>query len=51
MTKLLELTKDEFQVLHAVVADTIEWLETEGEDLQDYKINEIFNKLNRLNEG
>ena len=50
MTKLLKLTEDEFEVLHAVVADTIEFLETEEDDLQNYKINEIFNKLNRLKE-
>ena len=47
---LLELTEDEFEVLHAVVADTIEFLDTEEDDFQDYKINEVFNKLNRLKE-
>tara|TARA_R100000234_G_scaffold40109_1_gene24039 strand:+ start:250 stop:423 length:174 start_codon:yes stop_codon:yes gene_type:complete len=47
---LLELTEDEFEVLHTVVADTIEFLETEEDDFQDYKINEVFNKLNRLKE-
>tara|TARA_B100000131_G_scaffold319247_1_gene364756 strand:- start:44 stop:199 length:156 start_codon:yes stop_codon:yes gene_type:complete len=49
MTKLLELTEDQFQALYAVVADTIEFLKTEEDDFQDYKINEVFNKLNRLN--
>ena len=48
MTKLLKLTEDEFEVLYAVVADTIEFLETEEDDFQDYKINEVFNKLNKM---
>ena len=46
----MKLTEDEFEVLHTVVADTIEFLETEEDDFQDYKINEVFNKLNRLKE-
>ena len=48
--KTLSLTEDEFECLHSVVADAIYFLETEGDDLSDYGINEVFNKLNRLKE-
>ena len=50
MTKLLILTEDEFESLHDVVEDTINSIDTEGVDLQEYKINGVFNKLNRLKE-
>jgi flagellar biosynthesis/type III secretory pathway M-ring protein FliF/YscJ len=48
--KTLSLTEDEFECLHTVVADTIGFLESEGDNLSDYGINEVFNKLNRLKE-
>ena len=48
--KNLSLTEDEFESLHAVVADTIDFLKSEVDDLSDYGINEVFNKLNRLKE-
>ena len=46
--KTLELTDDEYECLYAVVADTITFLETEGDNLSDYGINGVFNKLNKL---
>ena len=46
--KTLNLTEDEFECLHSVVADTIDFLKSEGDNLADYGINEVFNKLNRL---
>ena len=46
--KTLELTDDEYECLHAVVADAINFLKTEGDNLSDYGINEVFNKLNKL---
>ena len=48
--KTLNLTEDEFECLHAVVTDTIDFLKSEGDNLSDYWINEVFNKLNRLKE-
>ena len=55
MTKLLELTENEFQVLHEFLADTINELDTwnmedAGVPLSEYTIVHIFNKLNRLEE-
>ena len=55
MTKLLELTEDEFQVLHEFLADTIDEMDTwdlaaAGVPLSDYEIVHVFNKLNRLQE-
>jgi len=55
MTKLLELTEDEFQVLHEFLADTINEMDTwdiedGGVPLSEYVIVHIFNKLNRLQE-
>ena len=49
--KNLSLTEDEFECLYAVVVDTIDFLKSEGDDLSDYGINEVFNKLNRLKGG
>ena len=54
MTKLLELTEDEFQVLYEFLADTIDEMDTwdiedGGVPLSEYVIVHIFNKLNRLN--
>ena len=55
MTKLLELTEDEFQVLHELVANTLDEMDTwdladAGVPLSDYDIFHVFNKLNRLQE-
>tara|TARA_Y100001963_G_scaffold18929_1_gene23882 strand:+ start:341 stop:547 length:207 start_codon:yes stop_codon:yes gene_type:complete len=55
MTKLLELTEDEFQVLYEFLADTIDEMDTwdiedGGFPLSEYVIVHIFNKLNRLQE-
>ena len=48
--KTLKLTEDEFECLQAVVVDTIEFLESEGDDPSKGSLlhmNEISNKLNR----
>jgi hypothetical protein len=53
MTKLLKLTEDEFQVLHELVADTINDMDTwdvedAGLPLNEYEIVHVLNKLNSL---
>ena len=48
--KTLNLTEDEFECVQAVVVDTIEFLESEGDDPSEGSLlhmNEISNKLNR----
>lgn len=55
MTKLLELTENEFEVLHELVANTLDEMDTwdladDGLPLSEYEIFHVFNKLNRLQE-
>ena len=53
MTKLLELTDDEFEVLHELVSDTINEMDTSdleaaGMPLSEYEIFHVFKKLEWL---
>ena len=53
MAKLLNLTDDQFGVLHELVSDTIEEmnpddLEDAGMPLSEYEIFQVFKKLERL---
>ena len=53
MTKLLKLTEDEFEVLHELVSDTINEMDTSdleaaGMPLSEYEIFHVFKKLEWL---
>ena len=45
MSKTLVLTEDEFQSLFDVVKEHVEFCETEGDNLNELKINDVLNKL------
>lgn len=46
--KLLTLTEDQFESLHFVVADTVEFIKAEGDDLNESLIYEVYKKLEEL---
>ena len=45
MARMLRLTNDQFDSLYDIVADTIECLETEDCDLNDYEIYQVWQQL------
>ena len=45
MARMLRLTNEQFDSLYDIVADTIEYLETEDCDLNDYEIYQVWQQL------
>jgi len=44
----LILSEEQFDSLYGIVADTIEYLDTEDCDLNDYEIHKVWQQMNNI---